>query len=71
MKKILLCSGLVLAAIVIRFVPMNFDIAWRIDKNTLRGTPLNHVIPWALLALVAIYILFELVQGARKVFLQS
>lgn len=66
MKSIVPALVCAAAACVAKLLPTsNFGISWRVDQSTHRGTSLNNVAFWCLLALAAGLLIVGVIQRAR------
>ncbi len=60
MKRLALALLLSVAAVVVRYLPSgHFELAWRVDEHTIRGTSSNVIFSWMFLAIALILILVE------------
>jgi hypothetical protein len=67
MKKILLGTGLLALALVIRVVPTGkIGLAWTIDRDTHRAISFNELIFWILLLVLGAWAIVELALSLRR-----
>jgi hypothetical protein len=67
MKKEILWIAILVAAVLVKVfnVPSNYGISWRVSADTHRGVAMSSVIFWALLVIVAIWVLIDLAHRWR------